>query len=215
MARNSSRLELPEEIKAISEKPGKDRTNEEKQKVREWLLQSMWAVAFVRSRVLGCDEADARHWIKHMLDEHFDRFVAKFDPQKGSFEASIKRALWLYVIYPMWRASNKGRPKIKGEYVTEIDPIILTQLVDPSASDPAADLERKDTIEHLLNRIEHLLNRLDPRERQVIIETYFKGSTDDEIAEKLGISEGHVRVIRFHALRTLRTWMEEEEAEAA
>ena len=53
-------------------------------------------------------------------------------------------------------------------------------------------------------RLAECLARLGERERSVVVMTFFSERTGGEVAGFLGVSEGHVRVIRHRALGRLR-----------
>jgi RNA polymerase sigma-70 factor (ECF subfamily) len=52
--------------------------------------------------------------------------------------------------------------------------------------------------------VERCLQTLDPRDRAVLIFTFYAENTTSEIAEQLGLSSGGVRVARHRALNRLR-----------
>jgi RNA polymerase sigma factor (sigma-70 family) len=52
--------------------------------------------------------------------------------------------------------------------------------------------------------IYELLEHLDERSRKILIFTYFEGLTALEIAQKMRLEPGHVRILRFRALEALR-----------
>lgn len=56
-----------------------------------------------------------------------------------------------------------------------------------------------------------LLESLDSRSRQVVELTYFHGLSAVEIAKKLALTPGNVRILRFRALQAMRTRKERDE----
>jgi RNA polymerase sigma factor (sigma-70 family) len=56
-----------------------------------------------------------------------------------------------------------------------------------------------------------LLETLDERTREVIKLTYFDGLSAVEIAKKIALTPGHVRILRFRALEALRARKEADE----
>jgi RNA polymerase sigma factor (sigma-70 family) len=75
---------------------------------------------------------------------------------------------------------------------------------------PAALAESDDTLTAALVRQEgtgtllDALKRLQDAQRHTISLKFFSGLSDDEIAEQLAITAGHVRVLRFRGLEQLR-----------
>jgi RNA polymerase sigma-70 factor (ECF subfamily) len=56
-----------------------------------------------------------------------------------------------------------------------------------------------------VNRLEQCLGRLGPRERSVLLLTFYGEKTSGEVAAELGLTGGNVRVIRHRAMDQLRT----------
>jgi RNA polymerase sigma-70 factor (ECF subfamily) len=82
------------------------------------------------------------------------------------------------------------------------------QEVDPS---PLEVIPAEDEIDKALwlMTLSDALDDLTPAHREVLVETYFKGRTVNEAAEKLGIPSGTVRSRVFYALRTMKLALEE------
>jgi RNA polymerase sigma factor (sigma-70 family) len=65
-------------------------------------------------------------------------------------------------------------------------------------------LQRSDTAEasqHAQMRVQHLLGLLPERDRRILTLHYLEGHSAAEIAEALGTSAGHIRVLQLRALR--------------
>ena len=58
-------------------------------------------------------------------------------------------------------------------------------------------------------RLRECLAALAERERSVVVLTFYDGHTGPQIASRLGLSDGNVRVIRSRALQRLRACIEE------
>jgi RNA polymerase sigma-70 factor (ECF subfamily) len=69
-----------------------------------------------------------------------------------------------------------------------------------------AAAERAPAAEELVDegRLTECLARLEERERSVVVMTFFSERAGGQVAGFLGVSEGHVRVIRHRALGRLR-----------
>ncbi len=68
---------------------------------------------------------------------------------------------------------------------------------------PAVELPRGDARLDV-DRLESCLARLAERDRLVVMLTFYAERTAGEVARELGITEGHVRVIRHRAIQRLR-----------
>ena len=71
------------------------------------------------------------------------------------------------------------------------------EMIEDTAAVP---FKRQDD-EQTQERVQRLLHVLPERERQVLFLRYLRGSTAAEIAQKLGLRAGHVRVLQLRALR--------------
>lgn len=83
----------------------------------------------------------------------------------------------------------------------------------PPETGPAAleQLPAQDETERVLRMmtIADALDDLSEPHRRVLVETYFKGRTATEAADRLGVPSGTVRSRIFYALRSLRIALEE------
>jgi RNA polymerase sigma factor (sigma-70 family) len=75
---------------------------------------------------------------------------------------------------------------------------------------PAPESEIDDRWEQQLY-IAEILELVDSRSQEVLALTYFEGLSAIEIAGRLKLSTSHVRVLRFRALETIRTWRERDQ----
>ncbi|WP_432096284.1 sigma-70 family RNA polymerase sigma factor [Streptomyces sp. bgisy100] len=82
------------------------------------------------------------------------------------------------------------------------------QEVDPS---PLELMPAEDEIDKALSlmTLSDALGDLSDAHREALVETYFKGRTVNEAAEKLGIPSGTVRSRVFYALRSMKLALEE------
>jgi RNA polymerase sigma factor (sigma-70 family) len=64
--------------------------------------------------------------------------------------------------------------------------------------------------EELDLKIENLLTRLETQEREILFGNYFRNENLKTIAARLGITEENCRVIKFRALKKMRTMVEEK-----
>lgn len=91
-------------------------------------------------------------------------------------------------------------------------PVSLESPLDSDDGDSASLLDRLagggDTAEDGERRalISQLLARLEPVEREAVIMRYFEDLTQQEIADRLGVSQSHVSRVLGRALQRLRAW---------
>lgn len=71
---------------------------------------------------------------------------------------------------------------------------------------PAASAEFTDLDTALY--VQQLLEGLDPRSAEVLRLTYMEDRSATEIAEKIGVTPGHVRTLRYRALEAIRARQE-------
>lgn len=69
-----------------------------------------------------------------------------------------------------------------------------SELVPATAAEPPADVER----------VAGCLDKLSPRERSVLLMSFYEERAADEVAALLGLTAGNVRVIRHRGLARLR-----------
>lgn len=58
--------------------------------------------------------------------------------------------------------------------------------------------------------LRHALAKLKPRDRKLILLRYFRGKTQQQCAQELGVSQVQVSRLERKAIQSLRTWMAEE-----
>ena len=90
------------------------------------------------------------------------------------------------------RRSEQRRARLISEFAPDLVPAVPAEVPDPIAPD----------------RLVECLGRLAPRERTVIVLTFYAERDGDAIARELGTSAGNVRVIRHRALARLRECLE-------
>jgi RNA polymerase sporulation-specific sigma factor len=87
---------------------------------------------------------------------------------------------------------------------------IPESLDDPERTEPMAESEYREQEERRIDMIylKSAIGKLAERERQVIILRYFKDMTQQQIADRLGISQVQVSRIEKKVLSDLRKQME-------
>ncbi len=91
---------------------------------------------------------------------------------------------------------------------SEVDLASAPPLSD-GAPGPEQQVQHQETLEALL----HHLRRLPPQWQQVLVCRFIQGMSHAETAEVLGLTEGHVRVLQYRALRRLREAFQSNEVE--
>jgi len=72
------------------------------------------------------------------------------------------------------------------------------ELVPAAAEEPVLDIDR----------LSRCLGTLSPRERTVVVSSFYAERSADEIGAELGLTPGNVRVVRHRAIASLRSCME-------
>ncbi|MCL4271680.1 MAG: sigma-70 family RNA polymerase sigma factor [Anaerolineales bacterium] len=148
---------------------------------------------YVRYRVRDVDVADE---ITALVFERVLTGIGSYRPQKAPFGA------WLFSI-----ARNAVHDHHRS---TSRHPWLPLDLI---AAHPAADplpeeaVEQKDASARLLQAVRQLA----PREQDLIALKFASGLENKEIAKVVGLSESHVGVILFRALRRLRNLLGDKE----
>jgi RNA polymerase sigma-70 factor, ECF subfamily len=82
----------------------------------------------------------------------------------------------------------------------------------PSSGRPRFDQEGEhDALEAEIDgwRLEEAIRGLGEQDRRVLMEAYYRHRPPAEVADELGVDQSTIRVRAFHALRALRTALEE------
>jgi RNA polymerase sigma-70 factor (ECF subfamily) len=88
----------------------------------------------------------------------------------------------------------------RGRLLAEVEPVLAAAVAEarPAELEPVIGIDRLDGC----------LGKLPPRDRLVVVATFYAEQSGDEIAAELALSPGNVRVIRHRALEKLRTCLE-------
>jgi len=118
-----------------------------------------------------------------------------------------------------WRAADRFDPHLASlrTWLFAIARNVVTDLVRRRRARPQpvplseAPTTTEDGTEALLRafQVEEALRRLSPDHRTAIVEAYYKGRPNAEVAEDLGIPAGTLRSRTFYGLRALRLALEE------
>lgn len=118
---------------------------------------------------------------------HFD----SYDPEKGSITT------WLYLI-----VNSRIKNYYRDHNVTYVD----FESVADTMQDHGINLDQGVYIEQLHNALMTAIHSLPQRQQQIVMMRYFENRSSDEIALKLGLSPGNVRVLLSRALNKLSTY---------
>ena len=139
---------------------------------------------YVRAKIIS--EEDAEDLVSEVFlycYSHYD----EYDPQKSALTT------WLYLIVNS-RVKNYYR-----DHVTFAD----YELVADTMQDLSVDLDENIYLEQLHKTLMTAIRTLPDRQQKIIMMRYFKNYSTDEIAHRLGISPGNVRVLLNRSLNKL------------
>ena len=123
------------------------------------------------------------------------RNFEKYDPEKAAL------GTWIYVIMNN-RLKNYYRDK--KNLVSLDDEEAFLEIASEEVLEEAVLLEEQRRI--LMETIEHLSER----EQKIVTYTYFYRLTSSEVAQRLGMTAGNVRVILNRSLKKLKIYLEEQ-----
>jgi RNA polymerase sigma-70 factor (ECF subfamily) len=146
---------------------------------------ALWAYAL---RLTGGDRARAEDAVQEALLRAW-RHPQVLDPATGSPRS------WLFttvrnVVIDEWRARS-ARPEVVTDRVPET---------------PGPD-DADNAIQSWL--LADALRQLSPAHREVIVETFYRGSSVADAADRLGVPPGTVKSRTYYALRALKLALEE------
>ncbi|HEY7152414.1 MAG TPA: RNA polymerase sigma factor [Gemmataceae bacterium] len=149
-------------------------------------------------RVLGTDvqgpldhSAIAQSTLRRVWEQIGEQFP------DGPNDVALRRFLaWISTIvrnrsWEEWRRRNRHPVKAVGSAIEHV-------------AEPCSG-ERRVNREHIAAELAAALARLPEKHRQVVELFWFERLSDSKISERLGCSEGAIRVLRFRALRKLQT----------
>jgi RNA polymerase sigma-70 factor, ECF subfamily len=84
----------------------------------------------------------------------------------------------------------------RGRLLAEVEPVLAAAVAEARPAEVPVD------------RLDGCLGRLPPRDRLVVVATFYAEQSGDEIAAELALSAANVRVIRHRALKALRICLE-------
>ena len=139
---------------------------------------------YVRGKISGYEDAeDLTAEVFLYCYQHYD----SYDPQKSAITT------WLYLIV---------NSRIKNYYRDHV-PTADFEDVAETLQDLGIDLERGVYLEQLHDTLMKSIGRLPERQRKIVMMRYFENLSGEEIAQKLGITPGNVRVLLSRALDRL------------
>lgn len=141
---------------------------------------------YVRNKI-GSSE-DAEDLVSEVFLYCYNHY-SDYDPEKSSITT------WLYLILNS-RIKNYYR-----DHVTYADYEVVSQTMQ----DEAIDLDQGVYMEQLHGFLMKAISRLPERQQKIVKMKYFEDLSSDEIAERLGLSSGNVRVLLSRALNKLST----------
>lgn len=116
--------------------------------------------------------------------DHYD----SYDPEKSAVST------WIYLVV---------NSRLKNYYRDHRDNTDISVL-ENFLSDESSDMERSIYLEQLRKTMAETIAQLPERQQQIVILSYFKKKSSNEIAELLGMTPGNVRVQMSRALDKLK-----------
>jgi RNA polymerase sigma factor (sigma-70 family) len=105
-----------------------------------------------------------------------------------------------FLAFALWKLRHALQLELKARGSNtpdvRIDPSFLDQV--PAALSPHLDQESLQVLSEAIHRIP------DARQREAVLLKFFGGLSDEEISERLGVSQGYLRVLRHRGLEQLR-----------
>lgn len=146
------------------------------------------ALNYVRNKIIVNEDAeDLVSEVFLYCYNHFD----SYDPEKSS------PITWLYLII---------NSRIKNYYRDHNDIYVDFESVADTMQDHGINLDQRIYLEQLHNALMTAIHSLPQRQQQIVLMRYFENRSSDEIALKLGLTPGNVRVLLSRALNKLSTY---------
>ncbi len=123
------------------------------------------------------------------------RHAAEFDPERCNEQA------WLYII---------AKRKLISYYRAKKDQVSLDAM-EPDLTPGHDDMSKAINVMACRQAVAKALSKLDERSRSIIVLRYLKGLSSDEVAKRLGITPGNVRVIQSRALDKMSVALEDSD----
>lgn len=146
---------------------------------------------YVRSKINSAEDAkDLTSEVFLYCYTHYD----EYDPEKSSI------ITWLYLI-----VNSRIKNYYRDHNVTYVD----YEVVSETLQDHGIDLDESVYLEQLHTSLMRAIKCLPQRQQSIIIMRYFENCSSEEIAQRLCLSAGNVRVLLSRALSKLSAWNEE------
>lgn len=195
----------PPDIARIFDKPGREWTEDERTRVKEWLnsppqIFYLWLLA-LRHLGSGATMEEAEDAWSEFCVKELDRVI---DSYKPGIEGGLR--FWGYLEFCFkrfcWKEGKKIRKRRKHEIQLELTvetddgETIEIEIVDIRSLSP----EEKLLLDERRLLVQRCINKLPPEHREVILMHYFEELSVSEIAVVLGTSVSNVKV-RLHRAR--------------
>ncbi len=137
----------------------------------------------------------------HTAEDVFMKATLKAWRSIGGFTGRSSYRTWLFSIarYAALDELRKGKARNELSTDDEASSPALSQMEDPTAPQPARNLEREETAE----QVQKAIRELPETHRSVVLLFYYQNFQYGEIAEALGISIGTVMSRLHHAKKKL------------
>lgn len=138
---------------------------------------------------------DAEDLVSAVFTYCFEHY-REYDPEKSAITT------WLYLVVNS-RVKNYYRDHCSGRFA---DYETVSQVME----DQRIDLDQGVYLEQLRSRLMKAIDRLPERQREIVMLSYFRNQSSEEIAHRLGITPGNVRVLLSRALKKLSAEYEKD-----
>lgn len=142
---------------------------------------------YVKNKINSVEDAeDLTSEVFMYCYTHYD----DYDPEKSSITT------WLYLI-----VNSRIKNFYRDHNITYVD----YEVVSETMQDQNIDLDEGIYLEQLHAALMKAIKSLPERQQKIVMMRYFENCSSDEIASRLGISPGNVRVLLSRALDKLST----------
>jgi RNA polymerase sigma factor (sigma-70 family) len=186
-----------EPVFEIFEKPGCCWSDEERRLIRNWMTEDGRYEKLCKIGVRVCGGQEGRGAVEAFFADGLESVITKYDPTRAPF--------WPYCQdWFRWfcREQRRRRGKIEGREVSLTEKegpegkLIAIEIVDPGATGPEEELQRKEKA-HL---IQNVLNKLSEDYRSVLVMRFLEAKSIQETADTLHISPELVKTRQHRGL---------------
>jgi RNA polymerase sigma factor (sigma-70 family) len=200
----------PKDIERIFDKPERDWTPGERDRVKEWLCedkQLRYLIRFAQRHLgQGATAKDAEDAWGDFYVKSLDAVINSYNPTEE------KRRFWNYLLLCFARFCHDEGDKIRKRRRLEVSPpTVEDDKGEPIEWEVADDTPLPDATllgEELRQVVRECVAKLPPDQRKVVEVYYFEERSVEETARAIGISQENVRVRLHRARKTLKAHLQ-------